>query len=310
MTYQQYRENRISEDKQRIIDMANAIIGDYSQALTVRQIYYQFIGRDLFPGSWVDEAYNRREGLPLDTKNTVKNYKKLADILVDARYNGLVDWDSIEDLGRQPKIWADFPSIVDSLDEALDQFRLDRWEGQDNYVEVWSEKQALESVIVPVCMRWHVPYMSNKGYSSASALRAAAERLNEQGRDRHREAHVLYVGDFDPSGEDMPRDIADRLLEFEAENVNVDKIALTQPQIARHKLPTNPAKITDPRAARFIARHGRHSWEIDALPPKEPAKLVEAAILALLDKSMMNAVIKEEDRQREKFTAHLKKLKL
>ena len=66
-----------------IITSANKIIVDYQAQgyrLTLRQLYYRFIAMDLFPATWIDEAYNRKNGLAVDTKNTVKNYKKLGGL--------------------------------------------------------------------------------------------------------------------------------------------------------------------------------------------------------------------------------------
>ena len=81
-----YLPRNFRPDTLEIIAKANVVIVDYQQQgfkLTLRQLYYQFIARDLFPESWIDEEYNRKNGLPPDTKNTMKNYKHLGDIIND-----------------------------------------------------------------------------------------------------------------------------------------------------------------------------------------------------------------------------------
>lgn len=120
-----------------------------------------------------------------------------------------------------------------------------------------------------------------------------------------REVVVLYLGDHDPSGEDMVRDIRDRLTEFGVPNLDVRKIALTMEQIRRFRPPPNPAKVTDSRAAGYIAEHGAQSWELDALPPRELNRLVEVAITSTVDQAMMEVVIARENDERSRVKAAL-----
>ena len=120
---------------------------------------------------------------------------------------------------------------------------------------------------------------------------------------------MLYLGDHDPSGEDMVRDIRDRLTEFGVHDPDVRKIALTMEQIRKHKPPPNPAKLTDSRAKGYIEKYGDQSWELDALPPRELNRLTEAAIRDVIDIDKYNAVIEEEKRQRDLLGAALKKLR-
>jgi hypothetical protein len=351
---QQFRAVNFQADKLAIIGKADAIIAEYGgQRLSARQVYYRFIGDDLLPASWVDAAYNAKNGLPPDTKNTPKNYQRLIATLVDARYAGLVSWDAIEDRGREPSVPSEWDSVDDIVDAAVNQFRLPRWRNQPKHVELWVEKDALSGVLAPIARRWHVPLVVNKGYSSASAMKAAADRMlealgvtvqvqcdgcaddfgeryadgackgcgkktsamfryNDPSGDEHdgdfrKDVHVLYLGDHDPSGEDMVRDIRDRLTEFGVPRLKVDKIALTMPQIRKFKPPPNPAKITDSRAKAYIEKFGDQSWEVDALPPRELNQLVEQAIARNVNKDLMDAIVALEDRDRERVRAAIAK---
>lgn len=348
MSKQQFRAVNLSDDKLSIIRQADSIISEYGgQKLSARQVYYRFIGGDLLPASWIDVAYNLKMGLPEDTKNTPKNYQRLIGMLVDARYAGLVSWDAIEDRGREPRVPSEWGSVDEIVDAAVNQFRLPRWEGQPKHVELWVEKDALAGVLAPIARKWHIPLAVNKGYSSASAMKAAADRMleavgaggvevvcancntfiddRESGKcggcgERNteieiratlengevpddgfsKEIRVLYLGDHDPSGEDMVRDIRDRLTEFGVPNLTVEKIALTMPQIRRYKPPPNPAKVTDSRAKAYIEKFGNQSWEVDAIPPRELNRLVEQAIASNVDKDLMDAIVAREDAERER----------
>ena len=60
---------------------------------------------------------------------------------------GIVDWDAIEDRGRQPKLPYFVTGIKDALNDTIEQYRLDRMEGQERYIEVWVEKRCLVKCI-------------------------------------------------------------------------------------------------------------------------------------------------------------------
>jgi intein/homing endonuclease len=152
------------------------------------------------------------------------------------------------------------------------------------------EKDALSGVISRVTEKFHVRLMVNRGYSSATAMHDAAKRIIRS----EKEAHILYLGDHDPSGMDMVRDIRDRLLEFNAE-VKVDHIALTDEQIAKYNPPPNPAKVTDPRAGGYIATYGKTSWEVDALTPTVLNALIESKILGIIDYGKFEDILRKEN---------------
>ena len=139
------------------------------------------------------------------------------------------------------------------------------------------EKQALEGVLNPVCAKWGISFTSNKGYSSASALYDTAKRLARK-MDQGKNVVVLYLGDHDPSGIDMTRDLRDRLSLFARKTVDVKRLALNISQVRFLNLPPNPAKMTDSRAANYTAKFGRDSWELDAMAPRELAAVITASV--------------------------------
>lgn len=349
-----FRVVSFKEDTREIVDKMNDVLSEYSgQKLSARQVYYRFIGDDLLPAGWVDVAYNRKHKLPDDTKNTEKNYKRLLSILSDARYAGLVDWDAIEDRGREPKVPGEWDSIDDIVDAAVEQFRLPRRADQPRHLELWVEKDALAGVLGPIARRWHVPLVVNKGYSSSSAMKAAADRMlaacgvarvelrcdgcGTRFANRNRlgkcsgcdavtgaeplyfdsgddvihvvlkDVVVLYLGDHDPSGEDMVRDVEDRLREFGVPNLRVVKVGLTMEQIRRFDPPPNPAKVSDPRAAAYVAKFGGRSWELDALPPRELNRIVDQAVAKYTDRKLLDAQVAREATERERVRAAIER---
>ena len=250
-----------------------AIVEKYRKAgyrMTLRQLYYQLVAAVVFA-------------------NQQRNYARLSDLLGQARMCGVVDWDFIEDRIRAPRFPNEFEGMADGIDTLTNAYRLDRWAGQRRYVEVWVEKDALSGVLAPVTTELHVRLMVNRGYSSITAMHDASVRFR-RAEQLGKECHVLYFGDHDPSGEDMVRDVDDRLRELWAQ-VEVRKVALTMDQVREHALPPNPAKMSDSRAAAYVEEHGDESWELDALPPDVLDGLVREFIGGLLDRDLFDEIV-------------------
>ena len=264
-------------DRLQTIATANEIIESYQAQgyrLTLRQLYYQFVSRDLI-------------------RNSERSYKALGNAISDGRLAGLIDWAAIEDRVRVPKTPGEWDNIEDLVESAVAAYRLDRWDGQASYCELWVEKDALAGVLEPVATDYHVTLMVNRGYSSQSAMYVAANRFR-QAKHARKAKYLFYLGDHDPSGEDMVRDVRDRLALFGAE-VEVTKIALTMAQVEQYGPPPNPAKMTDSRAEKYVAEHGDSSWEVDALPPEVLVSLIRTAIDEILEHELMDEVIERED---------------
>ncbi len=278
-----YIEKNFGDKSLLIIDHADAIIKEYAQQgylLTLRQLYYQFVARDLI-------------------ENRQSEYKRLGSIIADARLAGLLDWDAIEDRGRNiniPPSWSDPASIIEMCAE---QYRLDLWEDQDFRPEVWVEKEALLSVMQVACEKYRVPYFACKGYVSQSEMwNAGAKRLSKH-ISNGQTPFIIHLGDHDPSGIDMTRDITERLELFTGGPVKLKRIAFNFHQIDQYKPPPNPAKMTDSRFAKYASCYGTESWELDALQPNILVSLIQKEILSRLDMGRWD-ILKEQEVEEQK----------
>ena len=235
-----------------IIEVANRIIESYAEQgfdLIVRQLYYQFIAQDLFPDEWFDEKAG--------SKNSERNYKRLGKVVNDARLAGLVHWETLVDRTRPVVRTPTWENPADVIRSAHESFRIDFWEDQPHYVEVWVEKEALMGVVGRACSEWRVPHLACRGYTSQSAQWRSAQRMVEA-TDRGKTVTVLHLGDHDPSGIDMTRDNEERLwLLSGGADIQVHRLALNVPQVERYQPPPNPTKLSDTRA-RGIHRTLRH----------------------------------------------------
>lgn len=268
----------------KLVSTINTIVEDYQKMgyrLTVRQLYYQLVARDVIP-------------------NTERSYKNIVALVNNARLGGYIDWDAIEDRTRSFIARGHWDSGRDILYSAVHSFYMDRWVGQENRVFCIVEKEALAGVMERACREWDVPILAARGYPSASVLREFVVReFDTDGQD----VIVLHLGDHDPSGIDMTRDLEDRLnlLSRDATHFSLERIALTMDQIQELNPPPNPAKTTDSRFASYRQQFGVESWELDALPPPYINGLVERHIRQYIDETVWDARYAEMERIRTRL---------
>ena len=314
-----YQPKKFDPSTVAVITQANEILDDYARQgydLTLRQLYYQFVARGIIANK--------------DTE-----YKRLGSIINDARLAGLVDWSRITDRTRNMKENSHWTSPRSIVEACAKQYQINKWSDQPNYVEVWVEKDALVGVLEVACRPLDVAYFSCRGYTSQSEMWVASQRLLAKVREG-KKVTIIHLGDHDPSGIDMTRDITDRLTNFlryhraeeiykanrrgkgedkdtwvarmveladhdpvYLEPVTVNRIALTMTQVRSYDPPPNPAKITDSRAKGYIAEYGDESWELDALEPAVLTLLIEEAVAELRDDDLWEASQDREATQKQ-----------
>lgn len=269
--------------------------------VTLRQVYYQFVAQDLFPEArrwrWTGAKWVRD---PNGTKNAEPNYKALGDLIVKARRAGLVDWHHIEDRTRHVRSRQHWTNPAEIIAAAAYGYHTDWWTDQPTRVEVWVEKDALIDVVSRPATRWDVAYFSCRGNVSDSEMWSAGQRLAgyvEAGQH----VLVLHLGDLDPSGWDMTRDVESRLCLFmgeeAAKSLEVRRIALNIDQVRQFNPPPSPAKLTDSRATAFISQFGQDSWELDALDPDFIVNLISQHIEGAVDQERFHNRQDEERRE-------------
>jgi len=271
-----YREYRAGHEALKCIDIVNSIIQEYAVNgfdLTVRQVYYQFVSRG-------------------HSENSSSAYKRLTNIINKGRLGGLIDWDSIVDrtrFHRSNPHWEDEEHI---LSQCRDSFAVDTRKDQPMYVEVWVEKDVLINVVVPVCVNLDVPYLACRGFLSQSMMWRAALKFKSHERDGI-PTILCYLGDHDPSGIDMTRDIQARMKEF-GSSVQVVRLALDMDQIEKFNPPPNPVKLIDTRCADYIKLYGNSSWELDALDPLVLGDIIFNHVHAITDHKLRRAKLTEQ----------------
>jgi len=257
------------------------VIAEYTQKVTIRQIYYRLVA---------DYGY----------ENSLNSYKRIGKVLADARLNGIISFDAIEDRTRPIGMfdWWEYQTVGQFMDaqykkmEELDKYYgIPKWYNQPKKVVVMVEKQALQGVFENICSPWQVDLMVCKGYPSLTQQYELAERMrdklqtfadldSEYGETIEQELHIIYFGDFDPSGENIPEKMEERLVQdFDLYFESFTKEALTMAQVDAWGLPPAPAKETDSRTQGFIRKYGvGMQVELDAIKPNQLSKMINDAI--------------------------------
>lgn len=290
-----------SMDYATLIERVNSIINHYREhgntRLTLRQIFYRLVSLYNYP-------------------NTRDAYNRLSRHLTEARDDGCIDEECIVDLSRpeyrfNPEHQDAEEYISNRLESMLDEFDLDRWEGQDKYVEVWIEKEALAGVIAPICKEYRVRLVVCKGYSSYTQKSRAMDRF-PAGKDR---IVILYMGDHDPTGmniEEVLKDDLRRLAEKKHKDIRLEvkRVAITDEQISRYSIP--PYYLSKQRVQgrdAYISRYGHNVWELDALDPGVLTDTLKHAIEEHIDMDRWRERSKQIEEERSRVAAVIEKVK-
>ena len=277
-----YRERNFHPATMVMINQANEIIDEYQDAgysLTLRQLYYQFVARDLLA-------------------NTDREYDRLGRYINYARLCGLVDWNAIEDRTRDHTRTSNthWDSPEEIITNSARAYQIDTRLDQPYYCEVWVEKDALIGVVEQACRELDVPCLSCRGFASQTALWEGARRFISE-EDGIKDSVLFHLGDHDPSGIDMTRDIQDRFRLF-GSRVEVVRIALNMDQVEKYQPPPNPVKETDSRTNPYVAKYGRQSWELDALDPQVLTELIQKAVNGITDEDRRDGCIDKQEHER------------
>ncbi len=279
--------------KQWIIENAIDVLSNYEDGvLTIRGLHYQLVSRGM--------------------TNDIQHYKRVVAATGDARWRGLISFNAFSDRDRYLACETEAePSILgDKIDKAKEQVRLwatgyylNRWENQTYYPEVFIEKKALEGVFYKPCQYHGIALGACKGYPSLTFLHDATQRFKEAS-SRGQKPIIIYFGDYDPSGEDIPRALQENIRSLGCPEIELKRVALKEWQVIDWKLPPAPTKVTDSRSASW---DGLGQVELDAVKPEVLTGLLEYTVRELFDENLHDELMRRESEEREYFRAELKR---
>ena len=276
-----------------IIEQSMDVLANYEPGvLTIRGLHYQLVSRGM--------------------TNDIQHYKRVVAATGVARWDGRIDFYAFSDRDRSLACSTDAePSDLQENMEAakeqvrlwMESYRLNRWENQPYYPEVFIEKKALEGVFFKPCKKHKIALGACKGYPSLTFLHDAYLRF-KAAENRGQQPIILYFGDYDPSGEDIPRALKENIIKLGCTSIQVRRICLMEYQVTAWDLPPAPAKVTDSRSRHWT---GIGQVELDAVKPEKLISLLDDAVDEITDEELRIELNDRERIEREEFQHELKR---
>lgn len=278
--------------RQWIIDNSVEIISRYDPGeLTIRGLHYQLVA--------------------IGMTNTITHYKRVVAAMISARWDDVVEFEAFSDhdramIGETKSEVTDLETSIEDGKEAIKSWMTlyfkNRWENQPNYVEVFIEKKALQGVFQKSCTRAGVALGACKGYPSLTFLKESSLRF-VSAVERGKNPIILYFGDYDPSGEDIPRSIKENLIRMGCPEIEVRRILLMKNQVIKYKLPPAPVKEGDSRSAKW---DGLGQVELDALAPEIIQNICLESVYQVFDDELFDELKEIEETESVSYRSALK----
>jgi hypothetical protein len=258
--------------------------------LTLRQIYYQLVSKELIP-------------------NKQAEYKSLSRLLVKAREDNCISWDCMIDRTRnfyKVPVHNNYRHFVNEFRETFSSnyYWHNMMENQNKKIEIWIEKDALSEIFKDVINQYSIDLVVCKGYPSKTFLNDFVDRNNSNIIDhkRYKQTLILYFGDLDASGINI-FDTTKKYFEERITNFDMKRYALTLEQVEEFNLPHSPdsLKQKDSRTKKYIEKYGQYAVELDSLHPDILTKIIHDAIRNNLDLSKFKEQIKIKEDQINKI---------
>ena len=237
MSYPLEGGGKISE-----VEFVQSILSRCDTKITLRRLYYILASAELIP-------------------KTQKAYRALSDRLGRARLQGQMSKTAFVDLtAREYGVWDGWDSPMDMVMDM--EYRSNWWAGAEAVPELWCEGAGTVAVLEPVAARWQVRIVPCGGKPSITMRGEAAERA---ARAAHR-TEIGYLGDFDPSGMQIAKVLADTLADWSQDKIAVTRLGLNPDQTGSLTASGRPPKPSDPTTPSFISEYGNNTWELEAVP--------------------------------------------
>jgi hypothetical protein len=227
---------------------------------------------------------------------TEADYGKLGKYVNRARRSGLIDWDAIRDdsniVPEEPG-WDGTDQFWVTVKFMAKDYGLTP--RGDAYIELWVEAAGTVPQIASVADDFGVRVIGTGGFSSVTARRDAALRLEEMAeRMGPGDAVVLLIGDHDPSGASIMDSSASDLLAFSRERTpSFERLAVTQEQAEEYELESAPQKSTD-RRGEYMAE----TYQAEALDPADLAEIVRTRRSELIPDEVLEETRTRGDAER------------
>lgn len=270
-----------------LIKHIEEVLNSYKFALTIRQIFYQLVAKQIIP-------------------NLEEFYRKISRLSVIGRDRSMLPEDKFTDRTRVFDKLSSYLDLKDFMKTVSEAYSKDMWQNQDRYIEIWTEKDALREVINAITYTYDVGLQVVRGQYPRTGIYETSKRYKAQ---KDKKCFLYYVGDYDPSGFSIYDSIKERLLNYGVDVEIPDRLALTKEQIEKYSLPSDPGKEKDPNYKKFVELTGSDQVvELDSLPPEILREIIKACIIENLDLKFFGTSVKNEEAERKRLKKFIKKL--
>jgi hypothetical protein len=226
--------------------------------MTVRQVFYQLVA------------------LGTIEKTEAQYHQTVIRLLTEMRLEGEIPFAWIIDESRRTRQTQTFDNVADAVRDTARFYRRSALRECKDYIEIWSEKEALSGIIWDVASEYDVPVIVSKGMPSLTQIHDTAVEIR-RAAEAGKITYIYQFGDHDPSGVLIPEVIERRLEElcrdkFDCPVPYVERVALTEEQIVEFNLPTRPTKRAgNSHAANFDGESTELVMEERGEQPRDPS---------------------------------------
>jgi hypothetical protein len=243
--------------------------------MTLRQLHYA-----IFSAAKIDYQNNQKDYKRLSRATTLARREHRWGELHGREVGGIPHEWIIDELreAEMVNLWDDAAGYMDSVKHL---YRRNNWQDQPRYCEVWSEKATVLGSMRPITQELGVMLRACRGFGSTGM----EGQIGILFQGIKKPITIFYLGDHDPSGHDIERDIHRRARQASGKEFSMRRLAIHAADIKAFNLPPQRIKTTDSRAAGFKARFGSKAAtiELDALPVEELRRRVRDAIKGPID---------------------------
>jgi hypothetical protein len=265
----------------KLIDAALEIL-NVESPMTIRQLFYRMVSQHLLENSKLD-------------------YQRLSRFMTKAREDGRCNYDHIVDRSRPTyakSVWKDPSGYAQTVKHS---YHKDYWDMQPRYCEIWAEKDAIVGSIEDLTRDLGVTLRVGRGFLSATRVNDIARHFAFIEKPKT----VFYLGDHDPSGQEIERAAFEKVWKRFREiapmddtmswSVDIERLAIHKEDIKLFNLPPLKIKDSDSRAVKFRKTHGARCVELDALPPTELRRRIKEAVEGQLDWGLWQRALEIEE---------------
>lgn len=255
--------------------------------VTLRSLFYRLVSAGLIPST--DQTH----------------YQRVGRIVGKLREGGAMPFSWIVDNTRQnikPSSWSGLADFAETVSKA---YRLNFWERLPTYVHFFCEKDAIAGTLEPVTREFDVTLSPIRGYASLSFAHDIARTWNRI----EKPINAYYLGDFDPSGFDLERDVREKLERYCDREFHWERLAVNAEDFSRFDLIPLKPKKSDARYRKFVTEHGSECAEVDAIPSTELRRRVRESIEKLIPREEWERLKQVEAIERESWGSAIEQLK-